>query len=71
MKAEQTLKALYEFTTENYESLKDEWNKLPKHEKSKLPLTLFIISVFANLISEYQKKSNVQSIEEAQVVEDL
>lgn len=51
-----TLKALYDFTRDNYESLKEDYNRLPKNEKSKLPLTLFVIGVFANLIEDVQKK---------------
>lgn len=50
-----TLKALYDFTRDNYESLKGDYNKLPQKEKSLLPLTLFIIGVFANVLSDYEK----------------
>lgn len=53
MNPQQTLKALYEFSAKNYESLKADWNKLPKDEKSRLPLTLFIISVFSSTLSNY------------------
>ena len=64
MKAEQTLRALYEFTSQQYENLKTDYNKLPKHEKSKLPFTLFIIGVFSSLIEESKNKSNDKSIQE-------
>jgi hypothetical protein len=64
MKAEQTLRALYEFTSQQYENLKTDYNKLPKQEKSKLPFTLFIIGVFSSLIEESKTKSNDKSIQE-------
>jgi hypothetical protein len=64
MKAEQTLRALYEFTSQQYENLKTDYNKLPKQEKSKLPFTLFIIGVFSSLIEESKNKSNDKSIQE-------
>jgi hypothetical protein len=62
---QQTLKALYDFTRDNYESLKDDYNRLPKDQKSVLPITLFIIGVFANLIEDYEK-SQVESEEAPQ-----
>lgn len=64
MKAEQTLRALYEFTSHQYYNLKKDYNKLPKHEKSRLPFTLFIIGVFSSLIEESKTKSNDKSIQE-------
>jgi hypothetical protein len=57
---QQTLKALYDFTRDNYESLKADYTKLSKDKKSELPITLFIIGVFANLIEDYEK-SQVES----------
>ena len=55
MNTEQTLKAIYEFTARNYEELKSDWNKLPKQDKARLPLTLFIIGVFSNTLEDYDK----------------
>lgn len=55
MKAQQTLKALYEFTATQYDSLKSDWNKLPKHEKQRLPFTLFVIGVFGTIMEDYEK----------------
>lgn len=55
MNQEQTLKALYEFTAANYENLKSDWNKLPKHEKQRLPFALFTISVFSTVLEGYDK----------------
>lgn len=63
-KADQVLRALYEFTAEQYEDLKKDYNKLPKHEKARLPLTLFIISVFSRIIEDYKTKQNDKSIQE-------
>jgi|DEB19_MinimDraft_3_1074340.scaffolds.fasta_scaffold106861_2 hypothetical protein len=63
--AQQTLKALYDFTRDNYESLKADYNGMPKDQKSVLPITLFIIGVFANLIEDYEK-SQVESEEAPQ-----
>lgn len=57
MNTEQTLKALYEFTARNYEDLKSDWNKLPKQDKTRLPLTLFIIGVFSNTLEDYNKST--------------
>lgn len=57
MNAQQTLKAVYEFTARNYEDLKSDWNKLPKRDKAKLPLTLFIIGVFSNTLEDYNKST--------------
>lgn len=57
MTAQQTLKALYEFTASQYEELKSDWNKLPKHEKQRLPFSLFIIGVFGSVIEDYEKKN--------------
>ena len=61
MNPQQTLKALYQFTIQNYESLKQDYNKMPQKEKSAIPLPLFIIGVFANLIDDQQK--NIQDAE--------
>ena len=55
MNAQQTLKAIYEFTARNYDNLKQDWDKLPKGDKSKLPLTLFIIGVFSSTLEDYDK----------------
>lgn len=55
MNTQQTLKAIYEFTARNYEELKSDWNKLPKHEKSKLPFTLFVIGVFSTTLETYNE----------------
>lgn len=57
MNTEQTLKAIYEFTARNYEELKSDWNKLPKQDKARLPLTLFIIGVFSNTLEDYNKSA--------------
>lgn len=54
MNPQLTLKALYAFTLDNYDELKEDYNKMSKKEKSALPFTLFIIGVFANLIKESQ-----------------
>lgn len=69
MKPQQTLKALYEFTAINYESLKGDWDKLPKHTKSKMPLTLFIIGVFGDLMESAarQETTQVDADKDAQV----
>lgn len=56
MNAQQTLKALYEFTSAQYEELKSDWNKLPKHEKQRLPFALFIIGVFSTVMEGYEKQ---------------
>lgn len=61
-----TLKALYDFTRDNYESLKSDYNKLPKNEKSQLPLTMFIIGIFANIIEDVQKQTPVETKEDTQ-----
>lgn len=58
MNTEQTLKALYEFTARNYEHLKSDWNKLPKQDKARLPLTLFIIGVFSSTLEDYNKSTS-------------
>lgn len=55
MNTQQTLKALYEFTATQYDKLKEDWNKLPKHEKQKLPFPLFIIGVFSTVMEDYEK----------------
>lgn len=57
MNAQQTLKAVYEFTARNYDSLKHDWNKLPKAEKSKLPFALFVIGVFSTTLEDYNEQS--------------
>lgn len=57
MNTQQTLKAIYEFTAQNYEGLKSDWNKLPKHEKSKLPFPLFIIGTFSTIVEDYSKQA--------------
>lgn len=69
MKPQQTLKALYEFTATNYDSLKSDWNKLPSATKSKLPLTLFIIGVFGDLLESAarQEAAPVDADKNAQV----
>lgn len=56
MDTQTILKALYDFTRSNYDSLKADYNKLPQNEKSLLPLTLFIIGIFANLCSDAEAK---------------
>ena len=66
MNPQTTLKALYDFTRDNYESLKADYNKLPANEKSQLPITLFIIGIFANLIEDVQKQPQVESKEDTQ-----
>lgn len=67
MNTQTTLKALYDFTRENYESLKGDYNKLPQKEKSQLPLTLFIIGIFANLCSDIEtKQTPVETGKDAQ-----
>lgn len=53
MNQEQTLKALYEFTASQYDNLKSDWNKLPKHEKQRIPFALFTISVFSTILEGY------------------
>ena len=53
MNQQQTLKALYEFTASQYDNLKSDWNKLPKHEKQRIPFALFTISVFATILEGY------------------
>lgn len=67
MNAQTTLKALYAFTSDQYENLKKDYNKLPKHEKSRLPFTLFIIGVFANLIEDANKKQHDKPTEDTKV----
>jgi hypothetical protein len=57
MNAQQTLKAVYEFTARNYDSLKHDWNKLPKKDKSKLPFPLFIIGVFSSTLEDYNEQA--------------
>lgn len=52
MNQEKTLKELYNFIAENNESLKSEWEKLPKADKKSLPFELFCISVFSSLIKK-------------------
>jgi len=64
MNAQQTLKALYQFTSYNYEELKADYNKLPQKEKSAIPLPLFIIGVFANLVD------NPKNIEDAEIISE-
>lgn len=59
MNTQQTLKALYEFTATQYDSLKADWNKLPKHEKQRMPFALFVIGVFGSVMEDYEK--NVDS----------
>lgn len=74
-KMERTLKALYEFIASNYENLKSDWNKLPKSDKQRLPLPLFCIVVFAELMANtgekinetIKNKGNDESVQEAQV----
>jgi hypothetical protein len=58
MNAQQTLKAVYEFTARNYDSLKHDWNKLPKTEKSKLPFALFVIGVFSSTLEDYNEQTS-------------
>lgn len=55
MNPQNTLKALYDFTRDNYESLKGDYNRLKKQEKESLPITMFIIGVFANLLEDYKE----------------
>ena len=65
MNPQQTLKALYQFVSYNYEELKSDYNKLPQKEKSAIPLPLFTIGVFANLID------NPQNIEDAEIISEI
>ncbi len=64
MDTQTTLKALYDFTRSNYDSLKADYNRLPQKEKSQLPLPLFIIGVFANICSDYQDKQTPMEVGE-------
>ena len=66
MNAQQTLKAVYEFTARNYDSLKHDWNKLPKAEKSKLPFALFVIGVFSTLEDYNEQAARVETKKPAQ-----
>ena len=66
MNPQTTLKALYDFTRDNYESLKADYNKLPANEKGQLPITLFIIGVFANILEDVQKESQVDADKSSQ-----
>jgi|Laugresu1bdmlbsd_1035121.scaffolds.fasta_scaffold67980_2 hypothetical protein len=57
MNAQQTLKAVYEFTAQNYESLKHDWNKLSKKEKQRIPFALFVIGVFSATLEDYNEQT--------------
>ena len=46
-----TLSLLSEFIRNNYEDLKSDYNKLSKEQKQRLPITLFILGVFDNLLT--------------------
>jgi hypothetical protein len=69
MNPQQTLKALYQFTIQNYESLKQDYNKMPQKEKSAIPLPLFIIGVFANLIDDQKNIEDAEIISEEKHVD--
>jgi len=69
MNPQQTLKALYQFTIQNYESLKKDYNKMPQKEKSAIPLPLFIIGVFANLIDDQKNIEDAEIISEEKHVD--
>ena len=44
------LMALTEFTLNNYQSLKEEYNKLTKEQKQTTPITIYIIKTFDLLL---------------------
>lgn len=73
-KMEQTLKALYNFIASNYEDLKQDWNKLPKQDKSRMPLPLFCIVVFADLVDnlqgELKQEINTQNKDNAELIQE-
>jgi hypothetical protein len=48
---------LEQFIIGNYEELKSDYNKLPKEQKKRLPITLFIINVFDKLLTEQLKQN--------------
>lgn len=52
-----TLTLLSEFIRNNYEELKADYNKLDKEQKSRLPIALFIIQVFDNLLTAQSIKN--------------
>jgi len=57
MNAQQTLKAVYEFTAQNYDALKHDWNKLSKTEKQRIPFALFVIGVFSATLEDYSEQT--------------
>lgn len=67
MTAQSTLKALYMFTSGQYEHLKKDYNKLPKYEKARLPFPLFIISVFSTLIEDAKTIPNDKDVQKEKV----
>jgi len=58
---------LEQFIIGNYEELKSDYNKLPKEQKKRLPITLFIINVFDKLLTEQikQNESKITTVAEA------
>ena len=66
MNPQTTLKALYDFARDNYVSLKADYNKLPANEKGQLPITLFIIGIFANILEDVQKQPPVDADKDSQ-----
>lgn len=45
------LLALTEFTLNNYQSLKEEYNKLTREQKQTTPITIYIIKTFDTLLN--------------------
>jgi hypothetical protein len=51
------LEMLSEFISNNYDMLKDDYNKLSKEDKSNYPSALFFIAVFDRVLTEQHKQN--------------
>jgi hypothetical protein len=54
----QTLHALATFIASNYESIKRDYNALSKEQKSVMPITIFCIGLFDELLTNQQEQND-------------
>lgn len=57
-----TLLMLSEFILDNYQNLKEDYNKLSKEDKKQVPITLFIIRVFDTLLTAQIKENESKKL---------
>jgi hypothetical protein len=54
----QVLHALAAFIVSNYDNLKNDYNSLNKEQKSAMPITIFMVGVFDNLLTNQQEEND-------------